>query len=46
MRRLNQEELKQVEAGGFSFGIGLIIGGIATFLIGLFDGYVRPLACR
>lgn len=46
MHRIKDEELKKIEAGGFSLGLGLILGGIATFLIGLIDGYVRPLACK
>lgn len=40
------EELKQIQGGGISFGMGIFIGGALTFIIGLIDGYVRPLACR
>lgn len=43
---ISNQELKRIKGGGFSIGVGFIIGGIVTFLIGLFDGYVRPLACR
>ena len=42
---LNDEELKNI-SGGFSLGLGLLIGGLITFFIGVVDGYVRPLACR
>ena len=42
---LSKEELKQIN-GGFSIGFGLFIGGAVTFIIGVIDGYVRPLACR
>ena len=42
---LKREELKQIN-GGFNITTGIIIGTVVTFLIGLFDGYTRPLACR
>lgn len=42
---LKEIELKNVQ-GGISFGTGLAIGGVITFLIGLIDGFVRPYACR
>ncbi len=45
MKTLEEHELKQI-VGGFSFGLGTIIGIGITFLIGLFDGIVRPLGCH
>lgn len=46
MKELKKEELLNINGGGFHIGIGVgIVAGI-TFLIGLIDGYVRPLACR
>ena len=45
MKELKQEELKNIN-GGFSFGTFVGIGAIVTFIIGVIDGYVRPLACR
>ena len=44
MNKISNNELKQINGGGF--GLGLLIGGLATFLIGVIDGYVRPLKCR
>ena len=44
--KLEDKELKQITGGGISFGTGLLIGAGVTFLIGLIDGYIRPLACR
>lgn len=44
--KMNELELKNIKGGGFSFGTGLLIGGFLTFLIGIIDGYIRPLACR
>jgi len=46
MKIIENEKLKKINGGGISFGSGLLIGGIVTFLIGVIDGYVRPLACR
>lgn len=46
MRKLKEKELKNITGGGISIGLGITIGAIVTFLIGLVDGYVRPLACR
>lgn len=43
---ISNKELMNIEGGGISVGAGLFIGGFITFLIGLVDGYVRPLACR
>lgn len=44
MEKLNKEELKSINAGGF--GLGCLIGGCVVFLIGVVDGFVRPLPCR
>ena len=44
MNELNKEELKQIHGGGF--GLGLLIGAGIIFLIGVIDGYVRPLECH
>ena len=43
---LKQEELKNVKGGGitFKFIMGLITAG--TFIVGLVDGFLRPLKCR
>ena len=38
MIKLNKNELMNVNGGGFSIGAG--------FLIGVIDGYVRPLKCN
>ncbi len=42
---LKEKELKQIN-GGINITTGILIGGFITFLIGVFDGYVRPYACR
>lgn len=44
MEKISNNELKQINGGGF--GLGLLIGGLATFVIGVIDGFVNPLKCR
>ena len=44
MTKLGNNELKKINAGGF--GMGLLIGAGIVFIIGVIDGYVRPLACH
>ena len=44
--KLNELELKQINGGAFKFGLGAIIGAGISFLIGLIDGYMRPLSCN
>ena len=46
MQELTKQELKQIEGGGLSIGTIALIGAGIVFLIGIFDGYFRPLACR
>lgn len=44
MVKLDNNELMKVSGGGF--GLGLLIGAGIVFLIGVIDGYVRPLKCN
>lgn len=46
MVELNDRELKNVTGGGISFGTGLLISAGIVFVVGIIDGYIRPLACR
>ena len=43
---LNAEELSSISGGGIKFGVYLAIGGLITFIIGVIDGYLRPLSCN
>ena len=46
MEILRNSELINVGGGAIKFGIGAaIIGGI-VLLVGIVDGFLRPLACR
>jgi len=43
---VNKTELKNVKGG--AFGVKLIMGILSagSFIIGLIDGFLRPLKCR
>ncbi len=44
---LNQEEMFNVNGGAASKGtIAVIIGGLASFLIGLIGGFFQTKACK
>ena len=44
MNEISKNELKNINGGGL--GLGILLGGLATFFIGVIDGFVRPLKCR
>lgn len=44
MNNLTTRELKKVKGGGI--GGYILIGGIIIFIIGIIDGYIRPLKCN
>lgn len=46
MKNLTNDELKNVDGGGFKLGIGLGIVAGVTFIIGFIDGLIRPLKCN
>ena len=43
---LKKEELMKINGGGFSVGLGMFLGGLLTFFIGIIDGYTRPVSCH
>lgn len=43
---LENKELMNISGGGFKYGIAALIGGLITFLVGVVDGYLRPLSCN
>ena len=45
MKQLTREEEKNIVAG-YSLARMFSVAGILTFLIGIIDGYVRPLKCN
>lgn len=46
MKKLKNNDLKKINGGGVSATVGILIGAGIVFLIGLIDGYVRPLKCN
>ncbi len=46
MKSLSKEELLEIKAGGISWSAVGAIVGIVTFVIGLVDGFIRPLPCN
>lgn len=44
MIELNSRELKNIDGGGIGLVLGLIAG--VSFVIGVIDGYVRPMKCN
>lgn len=45
MNRLNDDKLREIN-GGSKIVVGLLIASGITFLIGVIDGYIRPLRCN
>lgn len=43
---LDNIELKEVNGGASKWIAAGIVGGVVTFIIGLVDGYLRPLRCN
>ena len=46
MEKLNKKDLMSVNGGGISLGVGLLIGAGIVFIIGVIDGFMRPLKCN
>ena len=46
MKKIKEKELLKINGGGFSVSAGLCIAAGVVFIIGVIDGYVRPLKCH
>ncbi len=46
MKVLANEELMKVNGGGIGLQIAAGIAAVGIFLIGVLDGFLRPLACN
>ncbi len=46
MRKLNEQEMKNISAGGLSAIGWAIISAAISFFGGFLDGYARPYKCR
>lgn len=46
MKKLGNNEMKNITGGGVSIGlVAAIVAGI-TFVTGIIDGIIRPMGCR
>lgn len=43
---LTKEELNTIEGGGVKIGFFAALGGFITLVVGIIDGYLRPLSCN
>ena len=46
MKNLSDKELMKISGGGFNLAATVGIVAAVSFLVGIFDGIVRPLKCR
>ncbi|MBQ7136803.1 MAG: hypothetical protein IJO43_02350 [Bacilli bacterium] len=46
MLEINSNELKNIKGGGITIWGGIGIASGILFLIGVIDGFVRPLKCN
>lgn len=46
MTEMKKEELLETNGGGITLAGGLLIVAGAIFVIGVVDGYIRPLKCN
>ncbi len=46
MNTLSMNEQKEMKGGFLSLSGVLGLSSLAVFLVGVFDGYTRPLKCR
>ena len=46
MEILKKEELTTVKGGGLTLKLVMGIITAGTFIVGLIDGFIRPLKCR
>ena len=43
---LSKDELMNIYGGSAKVGFLILIGGILTLIVGIIDGYLRPLKCN
>ncbi len=43
---LTNKEMNLVTGGAFKLTFGIVLGSIITLLVGIVDGYLRPLKCN
>ena len=46
MERINEFEMQSVNGGAIKWGVIAGIGGFASFIIGVIDGWMNPKKCN
>ena len=46
MKKLNNEEMLNINGGGISIKLAGLIGGAIVFVIGVIDGFLNPRKCN
>ena len=46
MKRISNEEMKNVKGGSINWGLMTAIGAAASFFIGVIDGWMHPKRCN
>lgn len=46
MNKLSDYEMKKIDGGGINVGAFALIAGGVTMIIGILDGFFRPMGCR
>ena len=46
MQKLNKKTMKQINGGAIKWGVIAGIGGFASFIIGVIDGWMNPKKCN
>jgi len=46
MKKINDNELEQINGGGFSWGIAAGVVAAITFIVGIIEGYTNPIKCN
>lgn len=46
MKKLEEEQMKKIEAGGVNWVAVTFISGAISFVIGIIDGLVNPKKCN
>ncbi len=46
MNTLSDKDLKRVTGGGINWGLWTAVGGFASFVMGLVDGFIHTKKCN
>lgn len=46
MKKIHNDDLKQIKGGAINWGLMAGIGAVTSFLIGIIDGLMNPKKCN